>query len=321
VNEETGEQDEDYFKSNAVNRKCDGYTVYFGIEKQMTSAQVTDDYLVLLLNSKILEHQYFQGLTSENIRTVFDRVQSLKVASFSFDDFLKGECTDVDFKSDFRLTKVDLKKAIQVMKDKAIPSAIRGDGYTAWNNKRALAIQFAERKTGRYLNHPFLKVYHKGLELRTKSADFARAYLSGQSFDDLTRIETTVKNKKHFRHLKIRDTSLNGLLSLTEGEKQHIMSNAVKCHLEPRQAVRVNMGETVDQQKVYAIMGIERALSLGQSFESYLQDALGRFKTKETKIRSKKYLTNLYQAHFLEFDQVNEDNKKMDDFARFIFWN
>ena len=51
---------------------------------------------------------------------------------------------------------------------------------------------------------PFIKLYHKELELNTKSKEFKDIYL--QDFDlyikDLTRIEATIKNWKHRQRLE-----------------------------------------------------------------------------------------------------------------------
>ena len=69
------------FDANKTSHKENGITVSFGIEKQVTDAQKVRDYLVILFNSKALKENYFDGITSDNLRKVYDYIISLNLVS------------------------------------------------------------------------------------------------------------------------------------------------------------------------------------------------------------------------------------------------
>ena len=259
VNEETGEVDPDYFKQNSLTKyidKQETVKVRFGIERQRTERKTVEEFLTVLLPAKILGSRYFEGITTDNVRFVYNQIMSVNVVSFTFETFTdKSFCTDVDFKLDFICG--GFEKLIRQMSSNATPSKVRGDGMRLFTSKDNQGIEFNERKTQRYRTKPFLKLYQKCIELSTdKNKAFTDAHLGSTGIDpNLCRVEATVKNKKHFRQLGIDNTSLGALLLLTDKQCKNIISTAVKCNLEPRvQPIRTPKNMSVNKMIIYKMI-------------------------------------------------------------------
>ena len=101
-------------------------------------------------------------------------------------------------------------------------------------------MAWSVRTTDKYKTNPYTKIYHKGLEMDTKSFEFYMMYLSNYDLTDCFRIETTVKNKEHLKSLNKRlklgfeSYNLRELLTLSPEKKRSIIQYAINCHLYPR---------------------------------------------------------------------------------------
>ena len=95
VNIETGESF-DEFKRNSEKYNYKGVSVHWRLEDQYDKGIVIS-YLVILVNSKIFRDlRYFYGITKDNSKSVYDNIIELGIAKFTYDSFLKAQCTDVD---------------------------------------------------------------------------------------------------------------------------------------------------------------------------------------------------------------------------------
>mgnify|MGYP000415585683 CR=1 FL=1 len=93
------------FKDNALKFSNNGISTRFAIETMpIDSRGRTVEFLTILVNSKLLKSRYLEGITKENIREVYNEIQNYNVVKFSFAAFMQGACTDIDFKTDTRLT-------------------------------------------------------------------------------------------------------------------------------------------------------------------------------------------------------------------------
>ena len=237
IDAETGEwtieEESAKWKQGSLQREYTGYHLYFKVEMQQTAKGKAEKYLCILFSSKALEGRYLEGITLQNIRAIYERIIGAKVVHFSFEEFTKGEGTDIDFKRDFEASPEQLKEMLPFLRDATKPTKEAGNGVRLFREKNNLGAQWANRKTTATQKAPFLKVYHKGIELGSKSADFRRKYLPKGTAQNLARVETTVKNKRHFRDLGLgADTSLGHLLSLSGEEKERIIGKAVQAHLD-----------------------------------------------------------------------------------------
>lgn len=229
--------EDEEFKKNSVKSSYKGVSVYFGLESQIGRDKIVRDYLVVLFSSKLLHFRYFEGITSVNVGLVYDRLMSLGVVSFEYGDFLKAECTDVDFKNDVKHS--EFKRIIKDMYSNAKDTKKLGQGVRLFNTPTNQGIQWGERKTST-LSYPFLKLYHKGIHMMGENDpdmfSFYAEFISQHGYDlkDVVRVETTIKNKKHFRKHGIENTTLESILNLSQEKMMEFFVDAFQIHMESR---------------------------------------------------------------------------------------
>jgi len=318
---ESGVVDPDRYKENALEVYADKHElikVRFGIEKQRTDRQTTENFLTILLPSKILMERYFEGFTLENIDKVYDTLMSIGVVKFSKYVFLhESACTDTDFKKDFQFDNLDL--LIGKLSASVIPSKQKGDGIKPWRQSDNKGIEFNERKTSRYQTRPFLKIYHKGIELTTlKRRAFTDTYLKGIDIENVCRIEATVKNKKHFRILGIEDTSLYSVLSISQEQAEKIISKAVACNLEPRIIpFRTPSELTPNKQVMYSLM--HELIRLGHNYDTVKRIALNGIIDKSARSKKAKEIEEIYNKH-IRGNQVDTEAEELNRIYDVIGW-
>lgn len=173
----------------------------------------TGTYLEVLVNSKLLMKDYFKGITQETVKTIWERLNSLGLFYVDFEDFLDGHAVDVDFKVDVDgISEQEFRKFISLLN-----SIREGEIHTGLKN---LGLQYGYRaKKSGYVSSPFIKLYYKPIELLNNSPEFAKSFLDGVEQLNLARIEGTVKNKKHFKSLGIKDSRLGYILEHLSGKK------------------------------------------------------------------------------------------------------
>jgi hypothetical protein len=319
VNEKTGDIDETYFKENSFKVSNNGISIRYGIEKQQTARQRIEPFLIILLPSKILCNRYFEGFTATNIEIVYNALISHKVVDFSLKSFLNAECTDVDFKKDTILDLDTYNTSIKKIIDLAKPSKKKNQGYNIFNSVDNKGIEFSDRRTTFFKSNPYLKIYHKEVELTNNSETFARNYLQEIDIGDVVRIECTVKNKAHFRYLGINDTKLHSLLELSPEAKKTIMSSILAKHLEPRINEIVNKAEIKPNDRILYNFIISLMKS-GFSFQT-VRDviAISGIDDKNTRYRKRKELNYIYDS-YIESTKLDKLTKEVDRFFNFLGW-
>ena len=333
VDADTGEIDGIVFKKVAKTIDDSGIKVRYAHEKQVTDKQILDEFVTIGLPAKTLKGKYFQGFTLDNISKAYDYIISQKVVSFSFDDFLSADCTDVDFKKDTKMTRDDLMQIIQECKRLTKPSADSSRGYDSFERKNNTGIQWSDRRNTNFKSNPYIKIYHKEIELLNKSNLFATEFLSDLDYTDKVRVEVTIKNRQHFKKYGIDDTSFRSVLSITSDLKDSFISSALKVHLEPRvRSYRPRKGLTPND--AILVNMIHQCMERGQSWrlirmscldtienqEQYDYDAKEFAKVRQAKYRVEKKLDELYATHILN-TPYDKFTKKLDEtFGGFFQW-
>jgi hypothetical protein len=169
--------------------------------------------LVILINSKLLKEDYFKGITKDTVKKIWEGLQLLGLFSFSFEAFLNSPVVDVDFKVDFEnMPQKQFKEVIEYLNKMCKPVLIE-------RGTKNLGIQYSYRKNAKnYISNPFIKLYHKTTELKYNSDVFANKFLNLKG-KNIVRIEGTVKNKKHFKSLKLDDNTLGEVLDYFDDKK------------------------------------------------------------------------------------------------------
>jgi len=310
---------ESEFKKRSREIREDGITTRFAIEKQQIGfkTSITAEYLVILFNSKLLRERYFEGITEENIDLIYECLVAYKIASFSFTDFLSAECTDVDFKKDINYES-DFSILTKTLYGQTRESRDTGKGAWRKNGKENQGIQFSRRETTQFKTNPYLKIYHKGVELEYNSTEFRDLYLPDIDCSNRIRIEATVKNKKHFRALfgKAFNTELQSVLMLSNEQKELIFQVAAKAHLQPLvRKSKVDSGMT--PTKIMLLSALNIIMDKGISFELAKDCMVGGIGDESQRSKKKAYLTNLYYGH-IKGSEIDETTKEIQEFFNIV---
>lgn len=318
VNNLTGEVERE-FKERSYKVERDGIRLKFALESQVNSKQVVKDYLVILINSKLLQERYFEGITSDTIETIYLRLMAEQVVQFSYDTFLAGEVTDVDYKKD--VSNEDFGTSIKLMVNYAKEHKQVNKGCNSFNQKTNKGIEFGSRKTAT-ADYPYLKLYHKGLELIYNSNLFYDRYLkdTGVELQNMIRIETTVKNKKHFRKHGIDCTKLNTVINLSQEQLEEIIQSTISKHLNKRKVVITkNRDELTPTEQIF-LNTIYQFMDLGLNYLTIRHNLTANMSNeKKAKRRQQNKLDELYES-YVKGSSKDSQNEAQESFFQQIGW-
>lgn len=316
VNTATGDIEKE-FKQQSFKVENDGISTYYGIEKQMTADQVTKKFAVILFNSKLLKDKYLNGITSQNIKNVYESIIRHKVISLSFDDFMNGECVDVDFKRDLHNDNFD--GLVRIMVGHAKPHKHRNKGYNVFNTAFNKGIEFGKRETATP-GYPFLKVYHKGLELEFGSKDFFRRYLKGvEGIENLIRVETTIKNKKHFRKHGINSTTLESILSIDQDKLSEVFENCINLHLDKRMKIKRTDQDDLKPYEQTLLNSISMGMEFGLAYDVIKHNLTGSIIVDKSRKRTADKLDSLY-FDYIKGSDIDTINEQQESFLSKMGW-
>lgn len=318
VNKETGESFED-FKKHSEKYNYKGVSVHWRLEDQYDKGIVIP-YLVILVSSKILRQRYFEGFTKDNLRLVYDNIIELGISKFSYQSFLKAQCTDVDFKKDF-FCKI-FSEVIRHLKNISKSYQLSRKGINPFKGQGNKGVEYGSRKTATPA-YPYLKFYHKFLELVSHSTEFYNEYIKPLKLDieNLIRVEFTIKNKKHFSKYKIEDTSLENILNLDQSTLEDIMKDVLSVHLDQRVNVVLPKAKlnTMDILLLnFVTFCIKNGMSYNQICDNYI---VGTSKDpNKDKLRIRTKLDAIYKT---EVQGSLEDKRsiEVDSFFNALGWS
>jgi len=300
INESTGEIKGD-FKTQSKEYKFEGFSIYASIQKQVRiSLTDFEDCLIIGISSKVLKSKYFYGITSKTIGLIYTTIIDAGLMSCSFDTFLLGTPTDVDFKKDYSLELEPYKDILSGCAKMTKPSSNRDKGCTVFRTKENLGISWSVRTTNKAKTNPYLKIYHKGIEFNTKSNQFRELYFKGVDLSDVIRIETTVKNKDHFKSLGLglKTFTLGELLDLDIDSMNKIISTAVNCHLLPRsKMMQFKTDKTMSPKDRVYLNSMLGFFELEMSFDRVFNLMSNGIESKVSKSRFRATYKDLYLTH------------------------
>ena len=286
------------------------YKIRYDVLKATIKKNAPEKFLFIGINSKILEQKYFEGITSDNIRLIYDKIIKHNIASFTFEDFLNGECTDVDFKKDVRCH--EFQKVKSILSKMTKKTGLYGNGAKTFNQKDNSGIQWSKRETSTPSN-PYFKLYNKKVELETKSVLYFEKYIKDQDYNlsGLIRIEYTIKNKKHFRENEVEGTRLTSLLQLSEEVKNAMLKKIVKHHLLPRviEPVKPDTYLKPTEMTFYNLLlfGFENTY-VGK--EVLIDTAIKNVGPKSRKSEMRKRLLNIWDTYIQTLDRTKENEEQ-----------
>jgi hypothetical protein len=296
-------------KANSIVKEFDNYHFRFALDKSFG-----EDKIVILLNSKCLGESYFNGITTNNIESIYNQLINCKVVEFSYNIFLESSCVDVDYKTDSVMSYKDFKASIKTVYDCGKLSNNKDGGGLLYNS----GIEFSKRETSKFKSLPFFKIYHKEIELDTKSKSFANRYLSRNNYKDGVRMEFTVKNKKHFSYLGVEHNTLSFILNLSDKQKQDMLSSVVNKHLNKREVKPRTTNENMNPTEKVTFMLMNLLLEKGLSIDGVITYVLEDF-SGTAKNRKRKDLTHVYES-YIKGSIAEKRSDNMNTFFDFIGW-
>lgn len=248
----------------------------------------SEEQIVIQCNAKQLKEKYLQGITRATLPALYQYIIDLNIVYFTYETFLNAYVSDIDFCYDVKVTPKAMIEANQEIYNSVKPSCFK---YVSkpFRQKTNVGMQFNTREKATP-GRPYVKIYHKTLELQTKSSEFAEKYLVGQDYQDIGRLEYTIKNSKHRKQLGIQASTLNELLNIDQSKIKSIVFGGVPKYTENDSFHR--SFKAVSPTDRLILMLINRCRKRGDN-NSIFMNLLNYFDVATEKSRIKKKLETL----------------------------
>jgi hypothetical protein len=290
-----------------------GITLRIAQVNRVVGIANTEQRFVIQVNSKMLRDRYFEGMTLDNIRLIYDYIIQHKIIDFSYEDFLEGFVYDVDLCMDAEAKPEVFGKMLSRLNRSINPNKWRK--VNSFNKSSTnMGIEFGKRDSASITN-PFCKFYHKGLELVNKVSsdkktigEFNREYL-GDDMYNVVRLEATFKNRDMFKEYGIPVKSLNDLLSLETDVLKGIITTIVKKNYMDKRAKSSFTEDNVSPKDDLILNLMEYIIDCGETEEYFLSlaDMFSGDYTQKSRYRKmiKKLLSNIQFKAKLEQNMVD----------------
>ena len=257
-----------------------GITYRIYIKAFINSRKQAEEYIVFQVSAKMLKEQYFDGITLNNYKRIVDDINALQVVYISYEAMLDGLVSDIDLCINQLVDLESYKAALSLIrkfpKDSVKPLlhfiSRSKDGQI--NN---LGVDFNKREKATNTK-PYCKIYHKGFELKSKSKEFFKAFLSPlklreKFLKNLVRYEFTIKAHKHKEYLckkgfKADFKTLGELLGANANDLTNIAKTGLKMYLEENSQSRISGGDSPTDTMILYFM--ENLINLGFDTEKML---------------------------------------------------
>lgn len=279
-----------------------GIKTEFSIEKRATQHD-TVKYVVVLVNSKQLKELYFEGITLSNIRKLHAYLMSLNTVHFTFEDFMQGECTDIDFRKDFNAPDHEMREVFRHLQAHAQPSPDFDKGSKLFWREDNKGLQFNKRNNTNTASAPFVKIYSKTTDLRTKSNVFALSHFETIP-EDLWRIEFTIKNKRHLASFG-HGNSLGAVLGITEEGIEAMSKRTLQAVLNRNTTVQtIPDQDTIPPRDVYECNALIMLLDSGHAWHTIKETLLGS-QSRANRSKYNKRMEHLYSSYIRPIERYS----------------
>jgi len=320
VSQSTGEIIDEKLETS-IRSELDGVRTAFNVTKESIDGKRTGTFLTILVNAKMLGGQYFDGITMETIRTIYGYIMDLNVASFTYVDFMDGECVDVDVRKDFQSDDTAVGHVFSRLNKNYIHRNKIDTGIIPFKTgKRQTGIQFNKRTTTSFLTSPFMKIYNKHSDaLDSKHHEFFKHHAITVPYD-LWRVEYTIKNKKHLKHIGMGNR-LNDVLSTPQDVLDGGMQKITSALFNPRQRTCEAL-QYLDIPPRHKMMvnALATIADCGKSIEEAKNQILGGLKG-DHRSKNAKFLNGLHEAYLRPIERFSayEQTDKIFDVIGYRF--
>lgn len=292
VNNATGEiVKQSEIKGLSKEIKFNGYSIkvvlteYYDFKKKGN-----DEFLEIYLHSKILEHNYFDGITCNNISEIYNKLMTAKIFFVTEQTFLNSLVNDIDIKTDFIANKIIFKELCNELNKRSKKFNTLGEGSKLYSKTSNLTFNRRETST---LAKPFVKFYDKEIEAIDKNSIFFKDFPTDK-LKDKKRLEVTCKKSSDIKKFfEIEKSTLQNVLNLSQEKLSKFVSYAVQQNLNNRMKVKKSSKE--NKSAIDILINIHFANSLDNqnlTFLETLTEFLNHIDDKQMKIRLKKLAIN-----------------------------
>jgi len=224
-------------QSNSLIIKRNGYHIHFGIIKLPTETALT-----VLINSKLLEHEYLNGITLSNSETIYKNVMDCKVFECSYEDFLTmGILSDIDIKKDVKCDEDIFRNSIKELDKFSKPTRKKGFGVNPFDKRNNLGVEWNSREKATPAN-PFMKIYYKPIESKVSDAKqveknempFFETYCNPEMIENRVRVEVTLKNSATAKKHNINSLRLFDVLRIEPEILDKIINDILSKNVDER---------------------------------------------------------------------------------------
>ena len=170
------------------------------------------------------------------------------------------------------------------------------------------------------MQNPYLKIYHKSIELNFNSKEFKDEYLAEIDLSNIIRVEFTIKSMKHLRKFKIQSQKLIDLLNLSQNIKSAMLKDIINTHLMSR-IVKAEkpIGKISPTGVVFynALNIISKRTYMNKNM--IIDSMLENIKNKTAKSRKKKKLNEIWNT-YIQMQEHNKKKEKMISLFDAICW-
>jgi len=283
------------------------------IENQPAGTGISKTFLSLLINSKHLGENYFEGITKKTLNILYNNIMEQGIFKCSLNHFLEARYSDTDIAFDFHCNK----EHFEVLKHNIKISTLYPERWSSthklnnsgiWTPKTPPNIKprdFAEP------SKPYVKFYSKEIDFKYRSKIFANHFNLIKQAKDLVRFECTIKNYRHKELLKITDLKCFG--HLLEADLNKIASDMFKRYFEKRKFVKSNKITPMDKIIIDLVnFAIKKGATKNQIYKMFDRSDVSR---KSNHNLVSKY-HKLYSENKIEKDllEANETSKSVFEF-------
>jgi len=288
INNSSGEiLSEDKIKSLTTEIKFNNYHIKVAIVEQYDFIlKDTFLYLEIYLHSKILEGNYFEGITESNIELIYKKLMDAKVFYCDYETFTTSSINDIDIKYDFFSDKNTFKELCSELKTRAKKSNQLGKGVASYKNDN---LTFNRRESST-LHCPFVKFYDKQLEAREKNKSFFDSYIPFELIKDKKRIESTCKKSSDIKKFFNLDASnFNTILYIPQHELNRFVSHSIQQNIDSEIKIEKSLDNSKSAIDIQIHIHFTNSIqNQNSTFLKTLNSYLTHFEDKQMKIRIKK---------------------------------
>lgn len=286
------------------------------------------EYLVLQVSAKMLKQKYFEGITKGNYKTIIDDINAQYVVKISENAFLNALVSDIDICINQLIDIKSYETAITLMTSyprascKPLMHYIRKTNSQGKILNLGLDLNKREKATN---TRPYCKVYHKGIELQTKSVVFYNTYLAPQraSFlDNLVRYEFTIKAYDHKKYLTEKGfltselKTFKDLININPQELTNIAKSGLNHYLEAKKQKTV----AIDLNPIDTLISyyMSELINKGSDLDD-LKHVLNFFECPVTKSRMKGKINKILKHLNNEnptLETLLKNNERTNDFLK-----